>query len=80
MTKTATLLFFAIAWKNALGNTLVLGRFSLTPGFSRVSAASARTSRFNGLRTGEKPLKRFYSSLLHGTGLKPGVNQKGVSR
>src|SRR5438874_12784994 len=37
-------------------------------------------SRFNGFPLRAKPLKRFWPSSCHSTGLKPGVNEKTLRR
>ena len=52
---------------------------SLAPGFSRVSWRSQTASRFNGLSSVEKPLKRFSVPLPTVTGLKPGANERPVA-
>ena len=47
---------------------------SLTPNFSWVSDVVEGQNRFNGLPTGEKPLKRLYRFARGHTRLKPGAN------
>ena len=49
--------------------------FSLTPGFSPVSAGATSNSRFSGLCSRPKPLKRLKFFCRPRTGLKPGVNE-----
>ena len=48
---------------------------SLTPNFSWVSGVAVRQNRFNGLPTGEKPLKRLNHFACGHTRLKPGANE-----
>jgi hypothetical protein len=51
----------------------------LTPGFSRVGNGVNEQSRFNGLPAAGKPLKRLFLLSVVCTGLKPGVNENGVT-
>jgi hypothetical protein len=55
-------------------------RFSLAPGFSRVTAIRVREKPFQRFRrASEKPLKRLKSSAFGNTRLKPGANEMGES-